>query len=242
MNREYFKWHSPNVGREMELLVFGHSGARVVVFPTRDGRFFDFENWKLIAAVADRIEAGEYQFYCVDSNDRDSLYADWMRPEDRIRRHLDYERYILEEVLPFSREKNPMPFAIAAGCSLGAFHAMNITLKHPERFGKVIALSGRYDLTANYGSFRDLFDGYRDDLIYFNTPAHFIPGIEDEKLLTRLRMLQIDFSIGLEDAFYENNLYFSEILTRKGIPHTLHIWDGEAHKPRFWRPMLRLYL
>jgi esterase/lipase superfamily enzyme len=34
MNREYYKWYSPCLHRDMELLVFGHAGARALVFST----------------------------------------------------------------------------------------------------------------------------------------------------------------------------------------------------------------
>ncbi len=44
MYREYHKWFSPHLQREMELLILGHAGARVLVFPTRCGRFYDYEN------------------------------------------------------------------------------------------------------------------------------------------------------------------------------------------------------
>lgn len=242
MNREYHKWHSPCVGREMELLIFGHTGARVVVFPTRDGRFYDYENWRMVGTLSDKIDAGFIQLICVDSNDRDSLYADWMRPGDRMRRHIDYEAYILNEVLPFTEARNPNPFVIAHGCSLGAYHAVNIAFKHPDRFGKIVALSGRYDLTLSVGSFRGLLDDYYDDLVYHNNPSHYVPRLEDEALLAKLRAMEITLAIGAEDAFVQNNREFSDILTQKGIPHTLAVWDGEAHRPRFWRPMIRLYL
>ena len=35
------------------------------------------------------------------------------------------EKYILFEVIPFINKKNSNPYLIAAGCSLGAFHAAN---------------------------------------------------------------------------------------------------------------------
>ena len=38
--RQYHKWFSDNLGPDMELLVFGYAGAKVLVFPTRKGRFF----------------------------------------------------------------------------------------------------------------------------------------------------------------------------------------------------------
>ena len=51
MNREYHKWFSPRLGRDMELLVFGHGGLPVLVFPTSGGRFFEFEDRNMISAV-----------------------------------------------------------------------------------------------------------------------------------------------------------------------------------------------
>ncbi len=59
MNREYVKWFSRRLRRDMELLVFGHGGLPVVVFPTSGGRFFEFEDHGMVAALAQRIEAGE---------------------------------------------------------------------------------------------------------------------------------------------------------------------------------------
>jgi hypothetical protein len=44
VNREHHRWHSPSLGRDMELLVFGHAGARMLVFPTSMGRFFEWED------------------------------------------------------------------------------------------------------------------------------------------------------------------------------------------------------
>ena len=38
MNREYHRWYSPSLGRDMDLLVFGHAGARAIVFPDVDGK------------------------------------------------------------------------------------------------------------------------------------------------------------------------------------------------------------
>lgn len=69
----------------MELLQFGHAEARVLVFPTRVGRFFDYENWRLAEALRPKIEAGHLQLFCVDSIDSESFYCDCCRPENRIK-------------------------------------------------------------------------------------------------------------------------------------------------------------
>lgn len=242
MNREYHRWFSPSLHRDMELLLFGHAGARVLVFPTRDGRFYDYENWGQVRALAEKLENGWLQLFCVDSIDAESLYCCWCRPADRIKRHLQYEAYILNEVLPFTHHKNPGPFLIAHGCSLGAYHAVNIAFRHPHLFNKVVALSGRYDLTATIGSFRDLFDGHYDEDIYFNMPCHFVPNLSDNGTLELLRRMDIVLVVGEEDLFCENNHQLSRALWEKGIWNALHIWHGEAHKPRHWGKMASLYI
>ena len=61
MKREYFKWYSPNLEREMELLVFGHAGAKVLFFPPRMGRFYDYENWRIVADLENKITNSELQ-------------------------------------------------------------------------------------------------------------------------------------------------------------------------------------
>src|SRR5262249_24896511 len=99
MHREYHRWHSPALGREMELLILGHTGARVLVFPTRCGRFFDYENFAMLVGIRDRVAHGTLQLYCVDSLDADSFYAWWKPPHERIRQHQRYEDYLVREVV-----------------------------------------------------------------------------------------------------------------------------------------------
>lgn len=242
VNREYHCWFSPRLNREMSLLVFGHAGARVLVFPTRSGHFYDYENWGLVQSLQVHLQHGWLQLFCVDSFDAESLYCWWRQPQERIAQHVRYEAYILEEVLPFTHMKNSHPCLMVHGCSMGAYHAVNLALRQPHLFKKVVALSGRYDLTMPMGSFRDLFDGYYDDTIYYHTPSHFVRNLHHPDLLDHIRRLEITFVIGQEDAFLENNRHFSQILWDKGIEHVFHIWQGEAHKPREWREMVGLYL
>ncbi|MBN2894374.1 MAG: esterase family protein [Campylobacterales bacterium] len=240
--RHYHLWYSSALRREMELLVFGHAGARVIVFPTKAGRFFDYENWGLVEALKSKIAAGYIQLFCVDSVDAESFYCDWCVPQDRAKRHLLYEHYILNEVLPFSLHYNPNPFVIAHGCSLGAFHALNIAFRHPQHFHKAVALSGRYDLGLGVGSYRDLFDGYRDTLIQENTPNAYIPSLKASERLSRIRELEIIIAIGRDDVLLQNNLELSQAMSRQNIRHHLYIWDEEAHRSRYWRQMVKHYL
>jgi esterase/lipase superfamily enzyme len=242
MQREYYHWWSEHLQREMELLVFGHGGAKVLVFPTRRGRFYEYESMGLVATLADKIAQGYLQLYCIDSVDHESFYCGWVHPSGRIQRHMAFEAYILDEVFPFMHSRNPHDCVIAYGASLGAFHAANIVFRHPQLFKKLVAFSGRYDLTLAVEDFYDLFDGFYNDDIYFHTPSHFLPSLECSQRLSHLREMDITLVIGKEDPFLQNNEHLSRILQQKGIPHQLWVWEGRAHSARYWRRMAAIYI
>jgi esterase/lipase superfamily enzyme len=242
MNREYHNWYSTTLQRNMELLIFGHSGRAVLLFPTRMARFYDYENWGIVTALQDRIDNGELQLFCVDSIDAESFYNQWIHPAERINRHLQYEQYILDEVFPLMRVKNGGDYFEAAGCSMGGYHAVNLALKHPWLFKKAVSMSGRFDLTKQIQDFKDLFDGYYNDDIYFNTPRQFAANLNDNYILDAIRNLEIVFAIGKTDPFLSNNHEMSELLWSKGITNRLFIWNNYAHRPRYWKQMVQLYL
>ena len=58
MEIRYYKHYSSNLNRDMEFKVYGHCGKPVLFIPCQGGRFFDFENFKMIDYWAGRIEAG----------------------------------------------------------------------------------------------------------------------------------------------------------------------------------------
>lgn len=242
MHREYHRWYSPNLHRDMELLVFGHAGARVLFFPTRMARYYDYENWGMIKSLEEKINQGWLQLYCLDSVDQESFYSYWRCPRGRIERHLQYERYVLEEVIPFSKEKNNNACLMSAGCSFGAYHAVNIAFRHPQHFSKVVGMSGRYDLTTSVGVFQDLLENYYDDDVYFIMPSHYLPNLHDDAILNKIKKLDIVLAVGQDDVFLGNNHHLSSTLTEKNIDHLFYIWDGEAHRARYWRKMIDLYL
>jgi esterase/lipase superfamily enzyme len=242
MHREYYRWFSPRLHRDMELLVFGHAGAKVLVFPTRDGRFHEYEDLRIVNSLREKINAGHLQLWCLDSVAWETFYCFWRHPADRIHRHIQYEEYILNEVMPLMSQKNHHPCTIAHGCSLGAFLAGNMAFRYPQHFQKLVAFSGRYDLTMRVESFQDLFNGYYDENVYFHTPTHFLPNMECNWRLSHLRRMDIVLVIGNDDPFLHNNRYLSAILHAKNVTHQLHIWDGRAHRGQYWRRMAPLYI
>lgn len=242
MDREYIKWYSPALQKDMELLVFGYGGAAIVFFPARLGRFYDYENWRVIESLRSKIEHGYIQVFCVDSVDCQSFYNYWSHPAQKIQREVQYEQYITKEVVPFMHSKNPMGYMIAAGCSLGAYHALNMGLRNPGVFNKLVGMSGRYDLTVQIGHYDNLLGGYWDQNVYFNMPPQYVPNLNDIGILDKLRKMEIVLAIGQNDVLLESNYILNRNLVEKGIKSYLHVWDEEAHRARFWRQMVNNYL
>jgi esterase/lipase superfamily enzyme len=226
----------------MELLIFGHAGAKVLMFPTRDGRFFEFEQLGIVQALADKVDAGHLQLYCIEGLANETFYDAARHPADRIRRHTAFENYVLNEVMPLMAMLNPHDCTIAQGCSLGAFQAANIAFRHPHLFRKLVALSGRYDLTMTVEHFDDRLQGHYTEDVYFHTPTHFLPGLQDPGRLGDLRRMEVVLAVGDADPFLENNRHLSAILAAKGVHHNLHVWEGRAHRAGAWRKMTQLYI
>ncbi len=225
----------------MELLVFGHTGTPVLFFPTRTARFYDYENWKVIEAIRPKIASGAIQVFCVDSYDTESFYSDH-HPADKIIRHMAYEEYILHEVIPFIFSRNIHRKMLVAGCSLGGYHAVNIALRHPRYFYRVLSMSARFDLTLSSHKFPDLLNGYCNENIYYNMPSKFMPNLTDRQILDELRQLQVTLVIGNEDPFLNNNEHLTDTLWQKKVNPQLIVWNEEAHRARYWRKMVQLYL
>lgn len=234
MNREYHHWVSPILGRTMETLIFGHAGSPVLVFPTTMGRFYQYEDFGMVGVLEPKIEAGHVQLFCPDSVDAESWYNKAVPPRQRVARHLDYERYILEEYLPFIRERNGDPLTLT-GTSFGAYHAVNFAFRHPALVTKLVALSGRYDT-------KGFMDGYYDDDVYYNCPADFLPGLSDDAYLGPMRRMQIVLLSGENDIALASTRAVSETLNAKSVANELAIWWGETHDWPLWREAIPHYL
>lgn len=241
MQIEYHKWFSPILGHDMELKVYGFYGKPVLVFPSQQGRFHDFEDQKMIDKIARFIEAGQIKLFTVDSLDGES-WANWNAyPADRARRHQDYDRYIVEEVVPFMRHHSGdtgQKF-MTTGVSMGAYHAANFFFRHPDVFDTVIALSGLYRLNIFIGD-------YMDENVYFNTPLAYLPELDDPWYLDQYRQSHIIVCVGQgawEDDMLADTLALKHILEQKDIPHGIDIWGHDVnHDWPWWHKMLPHFL
>src|SRR6266702_2942121 len=142
---------------------------------------------------------------------------------------------LVNEVLPFTIQHNSNPYLISAGTSFGAYHAANFAFRYPQLVGRVIGLSGYYNI-------KNFTNGYSDDNVYFNNPCDFIQNEHDPARLDALRHIDIILAIGRDDPSCGNNEYFSGILWSKSIWHALRVWDGWVHDWPFWQQMIRMYI
>ncbi len=100
----------------MELLVFGHAGARVLAFPTSNGKFYEWEDRGMPDVIRESLEKGWLQLYCVDSADSESWYAFWTTPAGRAYRYAQYDSYLYNEVLPFTEFEKWQSLSDHGGC------------------------------------------------------------------------------------------------------------------------------
>ena len=177
MEVQYHKFYSPSLNRDMECKVYGHAGRPVLFIPCQDGRFFDFENFHMTEFWSPWIDSGEVMVFSIDTIDSETWSNKSGDPRWRICRYEHWIQYITDEMVPFIRNMvtdrtgwDGYPGILVFGCSLGATHAANLYYRRPDLFDRLLALSGIY--TTEYG-----FDQYMDDLVYANSPVHYLANI-----------------------------------------------------------------
>ena len=133
----YFKEYSPSLGRDMEFEVYGFGGKPCIVFPCQNGRFFDYNSFKMTDAAAAWINEGNLQLFCVDSVDIETWSDVDGDPRRRGEMLEKWYHYIADELVPRIREINGTPENVklmVTGCSMGASHAGIFALRRPDLF------------------------------------------------------------------------------------------------------------
>jgi len=237
METQYFRWYSPELNRDMEMKVYGHAGRPVLFIPCQDGRFFDFENFKMADTWAPWIERGEVMVFSIDTMDLETWSNKTGDPRWRIERHEQWMRYIVNEVAPFIQqmvnERNGwdgIPGIISFGCSLGATHAANLFFRYPEIFTGTLALSGIYN--ASYG-----WDGYMDQDVYNNSPVDYLAGMSwDHPYIEKYRNNRGIICVG-QGAWEmpETTRRVAEIVAEKNMGVWVDFWGHDvAHDWDWW--------
>ena len=175
---EYYKINSTSLGHEFEFKRFGNNGKPVMVFPTSNGKFFDYENQGMVTTLSPFIDNGDIQLICVDSRDQDAWFS---TPGPHMGdNHIRYEKCITEDLIPWCKENLSINEKyLTTGCSWGGFHSLNFVLKFPHLFDSAISLSGVY-------SPQMICKDYYDETLYYNDMPKYVPGINDPTTLDNL--------------------------------------------------------
>ena len=235
MNREYHRWFSPRLGRDMDLLVFGHGGTPYLVFPSSMGAFHEYEDMGMAGALGHKLEHGQLQLFCVSTVDNESWYSRHAHPRVRVERALRYEDYLFNEVVPLVRQKTDHPALGATGCSFGAYHALLVALRRPDVIRQCVTMGGAYDI-------KRFLDGYYDDDCYFLNPVDFLPALADPCLLDAYRRNKWVIVTGDRDICLDDSRGMAAMLAGKGVPVSLHVWNDSEHDWPAWRDMAKAYL
>ncbi|MDX1617162.1 MAG: alpha/beta hydrolase-fold protein [Balneolaceae bacterium] len=238
MKRTNKKWRSPSLGKDMELLIYGESGTPILAIPTRGKSIDQFEEKGLVDTISFQIENGFNQLFCIESDDDKSFLNESIAPEKRILRHQQYESYVIDEVVPFIHDNASVEYLILAGFDTGGYHAINLALKHPTEVGKAIGISGIYDIRA-------LMNGYFDDNVYYNSPIDYVPNLNNQAMLEKIRKVDFRLVSYSNDPKKDDAYRLAHIFQTKVIEHELDVWDKEGKSEGewdLWNEMLKVHI
>ena len=245
MEIRYLKHYSGYLYREMEIKIYGHAGKPVLFVPCQGGRFFDFENFRMLDHWDHWIEEGKCTVYSIDTIDNETYANKFGDCRRRIELHEDWYNYVIEEVVPtirhLSGERNGYDQMITAfGCSMGAMHAANFFFRRPDLFDQVFAISGIYDS-------HDAFGDYMDDLVYQNTPVEYLMNMPaDHPYIRMYNERQIIIVVGQgawEDVLKASTGWLKWVLEQKGINATVDFWGHDVdHNWPWWYKMVAHYV
>jgi esterase/lipase superfamily enzyme len=228
-------WYSPNLNKHMNIVSYGHFGFALLLLPTAGADYLEYERFLMIDYLEKYINEGKVKVFSINSINSESWMNRNMHPRHKSIRHQQFNDYVFNEVIPYIKSKTSQDTPIiTCGASLGALHSANLFFKRPDLIDGIIAMSGVYDLKV-------YTDGYYDEDVYFNSPISYLPGLNDEYFLPRLRRSPY-IHILTGSGPYESpdaSRALSGILHAKGIPHNLEIWGPDMrHDWPTWRAML----
>jgi len=235
----YMKKYSHNLNRDMEYKTYGTNGHPVLVFPSQDGRFYDYQDFDMVGVLSRFIDSGQIRLICVDSIDKETWSAMGGDYRWRIELHERWFRYITDELIPDVRHYDSETF-IVTGCSMGGFHAGNFFFRRPDLFDTLVALSGLY--YAGY-----FFPNYNDGLIYENSPYDFLRNMPDDHYYwNEYRKRRIIMCVGQgawEDELLESTRQMDALLKSKNVPAWIDYWGYDsAHDWAWWRKQIVYFM
>ena len=236
--KETARWHSDRLQQEVTVVRWGNFGTPVLLFPTAGGDAEEVERFHLIRALQPLLEQGQVKVFSCDSVAGQWLISGEGSVGHRCWMQNQFHQFVRHELVPAIRNdcRTPDIEVIAAGASIGAFHALAMVCRFPDVFRAAVCMSGTYDLTR-------FLKGQPTADFYFASPMHFLPDMNGGNL-EAIRKRFVVFASGegrAEDV--GESWRAAHLLGSKGIPNRVDPWGPEWHHDwPTWRRMLPQYL
>lgn len=232
--------HGEGANRDFDLVVYGSKGQPVIAFPEADASCVCWENNGMVAALADLIEAGTIQLFCVDSLDDESWHATGALDEYRRQNLADWFDFIEHELLAFvgtTSTSRRRPLLVGAG--MGAMNVTVALLRKPTAYAGLLALSGTYDVRALVGDWAvpEWLAFSPVDLV-----ANLDPASDVVKALKDGQLAFVSGQEGSETGAWSQSL-LEERMAALGIDATFELWGYDvSHDWCWWQEMCRQLL
>ncbi|MBF0578286.1 esterase [Erysipelotrichaceae bacterium RD49] len=243
MEGRYFKEYSQYLNRDMEFKMYGHDGILCLIVPCQDGRFFEWEDRKMFELMQDLIDQGRIQFVVVDTVDKET-WSSHGRSDWRMAQQENWVNYVMNELIPSALAKagkpNDEPMMIM-GASMGATHALNFFLRFPDRFTKLLALSGVYDMSPY------IYDNNFDGNFYQNSPLAYLPNMDpNHPYIQKYNANDARLVVGLgawENETAHDLRRLADLFYQKGIQIPTYFWGEDTpHDWPSWEKQIMTYL
>jgi esterase/lipase superfamily enzyme len=240
MYRDAISYHSNVLGEDLGVIVYGMTGYPIIVFQTQDSKCTNYEDFGMISELADYIDGGKVQLFCVDSIDQESWSNTNGDKSWRAQRQEDYFRFVTDELVPYVHDRNGSDLRpLATGCSMGATHSAIAALRRPDLFQGCIALSGVYRTSFFFGDWMDE-NLYMNDMVQM---LHDLPA--DHPYIDLYSHRSLCFCVG--QGAWEDGLSdlrdMDASFKRLGISAWCDFWGYDVnHDWPWWKKQMRYFL
>lgn len=240
MYRDAISYHSNVLGEDLGVIVYGMTGYPIIVFQTQDSKCTNYEDFGMISELADYIDGGKVQLFCVDSIDQESWSNTNGDKSWRAQRQEDYFRFVTDELVPYVHDRNGSDLRpLATGCSMGATHSAIAALRRPDLFQGCIALSGVYRTSFFFGDWMDE-NLYMNDMVQM---LHDLPA--DHPYIHLYNHRSLCFCVG--QGAWEDGLSdlrdMDASFKRLGISAWCDFWGYDVnHDWPWWKKQMRYFL
>lgn len=243
MEPDRWQVDAPSMGGRGEVWAYGSWGRPVVVFPSQQGHVRDIAGNGMVDAVGHLVHEGRVKLYCVATADDATWFDHSIGLEERARRYGAWSDWLYHRVVPaIVADCGGRDDLIAAGCSFGAYHAVNATLQRADLIGLAIGLSGVYDI-MRIGAW-----GEPGEATYFANPAAYVANMSGDHLDWVRRTAHLVLCVG--QGMWEDTSgalpatkAFGRLVQGKGLHAEVDLWGHDVpHDWPSWRRMFPHHL